>query len=399
MHHRILACFVIALSMIGGSLPNAFASTGDPEAGNVRFFKRTDSGFDRYTSSGDPDFQAWMRAKFFRSEVWSPYFDDKTSWYPQGLVSQNLYAIYLDDHQTIASHPDWILRDADGAPLYIPWGCSDGTCPQYAGDVGSPAFRRAWIERARAILERGYRGLWIDDVNMEFRVGDGTGRWRAPTDRRTGVAMTAEDWRRYVAEFVEEIRLALPGVDLLHNTIWFAVQPVRTDDRYVQRQIAAADRINLERGVNDRGLTGGTGQWSLQAFLSYIDAVHAVGRTIVLDAFDDTPQGREYNLAAYFLVSRSGDGVGLATITPETWWEMYDAQLGAPQGERRTWKGLLRRDFERGVALVNEPGAPSRTVDLGRPFVDSAGHMTSSITLAGGQGAVLRRAGGPMRGA
>ena len=203
--------------------------------------------------------------------------------------------------------------------------------------------------------------------------------------------MTWEDWRRYVAEFVEEIRAALPQAELLHNTIWFAVQPVRSDDPYVRRQIAAADRVNLERGVNDGGLTGGTGQWSLHAFLGYVDAVHAAGRTVVLDAFDDTAGGREYNLAAYFLISGGGDGVGLASMTPDNWWEMYDADLGAPLGERVSWAGLLRRDFERGVVLVNEPGAPQRTVDLGEPLRDSAGRTVSSVTLEGARGVVLRR--------
>jgi hypothetical protein len=360
------------------------------EAGAVRLFKRMDSSFDRYTSGASPESQAWMRERFFRAEVWSPYFDDKTSWYPQGLVSRNLYAIYLDDEETLVAHPDWVLRDAAGSPLYIPFGCSGGACPQYAGDVGSPEFRRAWIERARSVLSRGYGGLWIDDVNLEFRVGDGRGQFRAPMDPRTGQAMSAEDWRRYVAEFVEEIRAALPGVEILHNSIWFAA-PGRLNDPYVQRQIAAADRINLERGVNDPGLTGGTGPWSLRAFLSYIDAVHAAGRTVVLDGFDDSPAGREYNLAAYFLVSDAGDGLGVAQATPDNWWPMYDVRLGAPQSERRLWHGLLRRDFDRGVVLVNEPGAGTRTVVLDEPMVTSAGQVTTSVTLAAGQGAVLHR--------
>ena len=35
-----------------------------------------------------------MREKFFRAQVWSPYFDDDTAWYPRGLASQSLYVIY-----------------------------------------------------------------------------------------------------------------------------------------------------------------------------------------------------------------------------------------------------------------------------------------------------------------
>jgi hypothetical protein len=388
---RTRAGVLAALLMLFLAVPSGTAGAADPAAGRVQFFKRTDSSFDRYMTDATPAFQAWMRDKFFRAEVWSPYFDDKTSWYPQGLASQNLYAIYREDAATLAAHPEWVLRDAGGSPLYIPWGCAGGSCPQYAGDVGSPAFRAAWIERARGVLARGYRGLWIDDVNLEFRVSDGEGRSRAPVDPRTGQEMRWEDWRRYVAEFVEEIRAALPQAELLHNAIWFAVQPERSADPYVRRQIAAADRVNLERGVNDAGLTGGTGAWSLHAFLAHVDAVHAAGRGVVLDAFDDSAAGREYNLAAYFLISGGSDGLGLASMTPETWWPLYDADLGAPLGARRAWSGLLRRDFERGLALVNEPGAAPRTVELGVPLLDSAGRTVTSVTLGGGAGAVVRQ--------
>jgi hypothetical protein len=394
-----LASVLTAASLTWAALPMSTGASGEEshtpasrvEAGKVHFFARTDRSFDKYTATASPQFRAWMRQHFFRSQVWSPYFDDKARWYPRGLVSQNLYAVYGDDEETLTAHPDWVLRDANGSRLYIPYDCSGESCPQYAGDVGNPAFRRAWIERIRAVLSQGYRGVWIDDVNLEFRVGDGSGRWRAPIDPRTGQAMSAENWRRYVTEFVEEIREALPRVEILHNSIWFAMQPARADDPYVRRQIAAADRINLERGVNDPGLTGGTGQWSLRALLSFIDAVHAAGRTVVLDGVDASTSGREYNLAAYFLISEGGDGLGAVQTTPDNWWPMYDVQLGAPQSERRLWNGLLRRDFDRGIVLVNEPEAPVRTVTLDEPLLTTTGRVTTSVTLGAGQGAVLRR--------
>jgi hypothetical protein len=394
-----LASALTAASLTWAAVPmstgvageNPHFSPAPAEAGKVHFFLEADSHFDAYSSSEDPRIRAWMRQHAFRAQVWSPYFDDKTGWYPGGLVVQNLYAIQADDEETLTAHPDWVLRDAAGSPLYIPFACSGGTCPQYAGDVGDPGFRRAWIERARSVLAQGYRGVWIDDVNLEFRVGDGSGGFRAPIDPRTGQTMTAEDWRRYVAEFLEQIRAELPGVELLHNSIWFAAQPARADDPFVRREIAAADRINLERGVNDDGLTGGTGPWSLQAFLSFIDAVHAEGHSVVLESADDSATGREYNLAAYFLISEGEDGIGLTQMTPDTWWPMYDEELGAPLSDRRVWNGLLRRDFDRGVVLVNEPEAPVRTVALDEPLLTTTGQMTTTVTLGAGQGAVLRR--------
>lgn len=359
-------------------------------AGGVHFFKRMDSSFDAFTSNPTPDFSTWMRSKFWRAMVFSPYFDDKTGWYANGWIYRDLYALYKDADYT-ARHRDWILRDAAGAPLYIPWGCSGGTCPQYAADITNPAFRQAWIAQVTSDLAHGYRGVWIDDVNLEMRVSDGHGRETAPVDPATGAPMTAQAWRDYVASFLEEIRRATAGYEVAHNAIWFAVPGVRDRDPAVQRQIAAADYVNLERGVNDDGLTGGTGEWSLRAFLSYIDRVHAAGKGVVLDATDDSPTGREYSLASYFLVSTGKDAVGLCTADPTNWWPMFDIDLGSPHGARELWQGLLRRDFSGGMVLVNEPGAPTRTVELPAPMLDSSGRTVQSVTLGARQGAVLRR--------
>jgi Hypothetical glycosyl hydrolase family 15 len=378
-----------ALVMLAAVLPSPATASDAATAGRVNFVKRTGPEFDRFTRNPTAQFSEWMRAKFWRAEVFTPYWDAKNDWYDNGWVYQDLYAIYTDR----VHHPEWILKDAGGNRLYIPWGCENGSCPQYAADVGSPAYRAWFIDNLKQAMSKGYRGIWLDDVNLERRVGNGSGKEVAPIDPRTGAPMSQETWRRYVAEFVEEIRIALPGAEILHNSIWFAVHGPRDRDPYVKRQIAAADYINIERGVNDDGLTGGDGEWSLNAVLGYVDRVHDAGKGVVLDAFDSSAQGREYNLAAYYLISTGNDGVGLTAMTPENWWSAYDDDLGTPQGDRTEWQGLLRRDFANGMVLVNEPGAPRRTVELPGTFVDTSGRAVTSVTLDAKSGAVLRGEG------
>ena len=85
-----------------------------------------------------------------RMLVFSPYFDSRLSWYPNGWVYKDLYAIGVGSSMASA-HPDWILRDSAGQALYIPFACSGGTCPQYAGDVGSPAFRSSSLMAAASL--------------------------------------------------------------------------------------------------------------------------------------------------------------------------------------------------------------------------------------------------------
>ncbi len=62
-----------------------------------------------------------------------------------------------------------------------------------------------------------------------------------------------------------------------------------------------------------------------------------------------------------------------------------------PAGPRHSWDGLLRRDFERGIALVNQPDASTRTVALGETYLDLAGNPRTSVTLAPASGTVLRK--------
>jgi len=272
----------------------------------------------------------------------------------------DLYAIYASS-QLKTSHPDWILRDGKGNPLYIPFACSRGTCPQYAADVSNPDFKAYWMAQATKLYLTGYRGLWVDDVNLELRVSDGNGVTLAPIDRRTGRPMTISDWKDYVATFTEEIRATFPGWEIVHNAIWYAGGSARTADPSVQREILAADYIYLERGVSDSGLKGGSGQYSLNDFFSYIDGVHQLNRSIVLE---NNAQQTDYGLAAYFLVSNGSDGLASSGLFPDSWPTSYSIDLGEPLGPRFASNGLLCRDFERGIAVINPPANSPFTIAM-----------------------------------
>jgi hypothetical protein len=376
----------LALALASSRLLAADPTLVSP--GNVRFTKVAKSDFDVYTSSPTQSQKDWMRAHYWRMLVFSPYFDSRLSWFPDGWVYKDLYAIYVGS--TLAStHPEWILRDMAGNKLYIRYDCSGGTCTQYAADVGNPDFRAYWIQEASSTLAKGYRGLFVDDVNMFIdRVSNGNAQPVAPRDPRTGAQMTEADWRRYIAEFTENIRATFPGKEIVHNGLWFA----GSTDPYVQRQLLAADVLELERGVNDSGIVRGTGTYGFETLLSLIDWLHERGRAVFFESKVSTDQAREYGLAAYFLVSSGKDTLGNnAGGTPGDWWPGYDVFLGAAAANRYAWNGVFRRDFERGIVLVNQPGASQVTLQLGGTYLDLSGASRMSVTLGPAQGAVLRR--------
>ena len=158
---------------------------------------------------------------------------------------RDLYAVYRDD-ELAREHPEWILHDAAGRKLYIPFDCGGGTCTQYAGDIGDPAFRAHWIAEASDQAAR-YRGIFVDDVNLEPRVSNGQGDQVMPLDPRTGRTMTESDWRRYIAEFTEQIGRALPDKEIVHNSLWFAGHRDPSVQRAAERRHPRRARARRER--------------------------------------------------------------------------------------------------------------------------------------------------------
>jgi hypothetical protein len=154
-------------------------------------------------------------------------------------------------------------------------------------------------------------------VTLEFRVADEFGKQRTVINPKTKKEITGDDWARAVADFTSEIRKEFPQMEIVHNAIWFARGPDRINDPLVRQEVSSADIINLERGANDGGLRGGKGEWSLNAFLDYIDGVHKLNRGVILD---NLAGKTEYSLAAFFLVSSGHDAFGDQGLKPEHWW-------------------------------------------------------------------------------
>ncbi len=380
----LLAMVVAAL----GLASDASAQTA-AEAGRVRFAKAAESDFDRYTLSPTPATQRWMRERYWRMRAYAPYFDTRLAWYPNAWAYHDAYAIYAGS-SLAGEHPDWILEDTHGRKLYIPYDCNGTSCSQYAADIGSAAWRRHYIDNAKRLIADGYRGIFVDDVNFAFNVGNGAGNHVDPLDPRTGRAMTRESWQRYFAEFMEQLRAELPAhAEIVQNQVYFHAG---VSNPYVRRAIDAATHLELERGVNDSGIRGGGGQFGFETVLGWIDYAHSRGKGVIHDIQVDW--GREYALAVYFLAANGRDAIGMDNGgLPDAWWRGWQTDLGAPLGGRYAWNGVLRRDFERGSVLVNQPDRPTRVLHLGAGWSRLDGSSARSVRLRARSGLVLERRG------
>lgn len=363
------------------------------KVGVVNFYVDAKADFDIWTKQPSEITKGFMREKYYRKTAYSPYFDSRLAWYPNAWDYQNAYGIHINS--TIWNeHPDWVLKDREGNFLFIPFACDGQTCPRYAADIGNPEFRADWIARQEITMEAGYIGIWVDDVNLaSIKVGNGAGSAVVPIDPRTGEEMVLEDWTRYFADFMEEIKAAFPTSEIVHNIHWWA----NTNDDSVRRQLYAADYINLERGISDKGITGGTGKFGFEALLSFVENLHENNIHIVLDDDDDTGiQERDYDLAFYFLINNGGDLIGAdgdrSRMSPDNYWAGYNTNLGVATSDAYRWQGLFRRDFQCGIVLVNQPDMDTVTANLSVEYTSLDGRKTTSETLPAASGSVLSKA-------
>lgn len=355
-------------------------------AGRVRFFNNANADFDHYVNNPSIVQKKWMSTHYARMLTYAPSFDKKNAWYKNGLAYVNSYAIYANE-PLAKSHPEWIMRDAHGNKLYIPWECGGGRCTQFAGDFSNPVFRRYMIQKMKAIVKKGYKGVWLDDVNLIWRVGNNNdvNTFIAPIDKNTGSPMTLNNWRRYFAQYMTEIRAALRNKEIAHNAVWYADQS-KTENSYITQQIKSANYINLERGASDNGLVRGTGEWGYERFLKYIDYVHKRGAGVILmdDGYNTTQ--REYGLATWLLISQGHDFFSSNQRnwnTPDSWWKGYNLNLGKALNDRYNWHNVIRRDFACGSVFLNQPGTNTVAISLGSGYKNlGAGSVTSAYLQA-----------------
>lgn len=363
--------------------------------GKVNFFNGHDSSFDQYTKNPDRGQKRWISSHYLRMQTYSPYFDSRIFWYSGAWLYKDSYAIY-NPSDLANEHPEWILRDkADGNKLYIPYNCSNSSCPQYAADIGNPAYRSYWIDSIKKILSKyRYVGIFVDDVNMSLKVSNGDGSETEPYDPRTGTTMTLADWRKNMADFMLQIKQAFPSHEIVQNQVYFLAP---FSDSSVQQAVKAADFIEMERGFLDLGIDGGNGKYGFETYLSFIDYYHSVGKGVVLDTqlsnADQGSWGQEYSLATYYLISTGRDMLGNKNGgLPNNWWKGYETNLGIATSARyKLENNVYRRDFEKGIVLVNPPEESEKTITLDTAYINLAGREVTSVVLKARTSAVLKK--------
>ncbi len=333
------------------------------------------SSFDEWgeRAAREPQVAEFFRDHYHRAQVYSPYADRILSVFAaeHGYEYEAAFGI----KESWAQWPElqaYILRDAQGNRLYMDFACNGTRCSQWADDIGDPRVRAIKLERIRDSVNKGYKGLWLDNVdfvkpNGSFPTANSRGDFVRPIDPRTKQPMTNANWNRYYAEWLELIRKEFPDIEIVHNSIWYA-----SWDSYVERQHLAADYINMERGFLDYNRKPGNGSFGFDTFMAYIDRVHSLGRKIIFDT--KGPQGTgnpiteqefDFALATYSLSREPGDMLGIddpQRIAPDSWSPKLDRDLGEPLGPFFKEGEIYRRQYQC-ASVVVDPAAWTSRID------------------------------------
>jgi hypothetical protein len=372
--------------------------------GKARLYQGAYPGLDRYIHSRHCGrfLDRYVRMRLFTD------FSDRCvdGGYRGGLVNVNAQAIGVDEvrirrgdsraeRMRKRALDRMVLRDKAGRRLYVPFDCDRGRCPQYAADVADPRWRAHLKRGVRQAMRHRYRGVFLDDVNWQVNVSDGR--------ERPVAVMDPARWKRAMARLVRGVGSAAgPRREVMVNSVWWRPES-SLDDPEVQRGLQGATDYYIERGTEDTR----RGQ-SYEGLLATVDRLHAMGLGVTFENYAALARpAAEFELATYLLYSGGRDAFGATYAScPRTtrsprrcrtpFWRGYRTDLGRALGPRTLRPdGLLERRFERGMTLVNSPGAPVRGGALDGLFTDLDGNPRVYSLLGGGQGLVLRGPGRP----
>jgi hypothetical protein len=387
---RVARAAVLGFAML--SLVPASAGAQDP-AGKIKFAKPAQADLE---NTGIAQNSAFISSRYWRVRAYPPSWDGYLSWFPGAWGYKDAYALYnpaaYPPGHVSAPNMNWVLKDAQGRPLYIPFGCDGTECPQYAADLGNPDFRRWWIDGAKQYIQSGYKGVFVDDMTLYPRVSDAASNQIRPIDPRTGQPMTDSAWARYAVEFLEQLRAEIkairPDAEVVSNVLWYTPALGGAQDEYVKRLIAANDYLEIERGYTDTHPQSNP-YYSWETCLRWVDYAHSQGKGIVADSYASTRAGAEYELATSLLVNEGRDSLSTGyRALPTNWWPGYETDLGAAKGRRYAWNGGWRRDFERGTVIVAPPGTTVSGA-VGDGLKDLDGTTRTSVSLSDKSGIVL----------
>ena len=164
--------------------------------------------------------------QYYRQKTYAPYFDSRTSWYGGAWA-------YKDLTRPTRSTTTPPCATTGSSRTRAATACSSPgaarAAPARSTRPTSPTPHSGPLDRGNPRdLGKVTSGVFIDDVNMEFRVATER-QGGPPVDPRTGQAMTARRLAPLRGRLRDpDPRRPFPGMEIAHNPIWYAGHAIPT---------------------------------------------------------------------------------------------------------------------------------------------------------------------------
>ncbi len=287
----------------------------------------------------------------------------------------------------------WLLKGRDGDLLV-----NQGYPANYVGDVGDPAYQRAWLANVTRLLRAyGDDGVFIDDVIPDLEPLAGTEAAKYPNARA---------WAAAELSFVRAVGngLRARGFYVLVNASAFTRGSPESDDgtttlRWWRRLAPYVSGLTNEfyeqtsDGRNTLRASGSAWNQAWDGWARLQETAQALGKDFVGLAYGPRGDARRmsYGRASFLLEwdGRGGAYIYQPTSGVDPWDGAWTTDIGLPKApKRRLGNGWLRR-YSRGVALVNPDGSKSQRFTLGGAYLAPDGRVVSEVTLPPTTGLIL----------
>jgi len=270
-----------------------------------------------------------------------------------------------NDYPAVNAHELWFWHNREHQRVTS---SHDGKLLMNVSDDG---FREHWRDSLLRQVEDGdYDGVFLDSASPALLQGEA----RTPADPRlfadgvrtnTFAELGGRSWIAAWEDWIADLDRSLSsrGVPLIPNI----GSLVTTWDNSDYSLSAGA----FCEGFLDPGFS--TQDWIAAAnqTLALVRRNKIVILQNYLPSADETAK-RRFLLASYLLVKGARTYVAYFASTPFEWYPEWDLDLGGAQKSSATmdelsWNGIYRRDFDKGIVLVN-PGASAVHVTLDGTF-------------------------------
>jgi Hypothetical glycosyl hydrolase family 15 len=292
---------------------------------------------------------------------------------------RGIYATGVSRAEALGGHPEWLLRDPDGAPFNL-----GGQYWLWAADVGSASYQRRFLRNLRGQLRRHpWDGVLLDDVNATLKYHQPLDRVaKYPTDAAYQAAMGA---------FVERVAGALreDGELVIANMTW-AEYP--TVCRGWMRWLSGGMEEFLGKYPGGPG-AGYVEPWRWRTAIENLEWAQARRKIFLGVTRSTTDDVAAARLGWASLLLGAGGRAYFALQDDYKrqpgWIPEYDYAIGEPLGAaEEAANGVFSRRFSRGLVVVN-PTPAAQAVDFGGEFEGSGLGPSAGTTIAPNSGLVL----------